>query len=242
MTGDPKDWGKYFRELFREGEKFTEALLHENERLRQRVALMDHEVQSASHEQIQLRQELVDLKRKFTTVEQDNQEFAKKYMEVERNNSHFASLYVASYQLHSTLDPDLVKNFICEIVINLIGVDFFDLYLHDTASRSFVVAAGMGPLDRIGSRVPFGDNLLSKVAETGKLYLAENTTEPGSLEKPIAVLPLMVSRELMGVLAIYKLLSHKKQLEPIDMELFDLLSVHAGTALLAARLFTQSTR
>ncbi len=242
MTDDPKEWGKYFRDLFREGEKFTEQLLHENERLRQRNALLEHEVQTASHESIALRQELADLKRKFVTVEQDNQEFAKKYMEVERNNSHFASLYVASYQLHSTLDPELVKGFICEIVINLIGVDYFDLFMNEPDKKTFVVAAGMGPVDRIGTRVNYGDNMITQVAQSGKLYLAENTNEPGSLDKPLAVLPLTVSHELMGVLALYKLLSHKKQLEPIDMELFDLLSVHAGTALLAARLFSQFKR
>jgi hypothetical protein len=45
-----------------------------------------------------------------------------------------------------------------------------------------------------------------------------------------------VGDRVTGVIAIYRLLSHKPELESLDHELFTLLSTHAGTALFASRL------
>jgi nitrate/nitrite-specific signal transduction histidine kinase len=53
-------------------------------------------------------------------VEEENRDFAKKYIEVEEENNNLANLYVASYQLHSTLDYEEVLRIVLEIIINLI--------------------------------------------------------------------------------------------------------------------------
>ena len=41
---------------------------------------------------------------------------------------------------------------------------------------------------------------------------------------------------MTGFIAIYRLLSHKTALEPLDHELFDLLATHAATALYCTSL------
>ena len=47
------------------------------------------------------------------------------YVEIEEENNNLANLYVASYQLHSTLDSSEVLKVVLEIVINLIGAEIF---------------------------------------------------------------------------------------------------------------------
>ena len=58
-------------------------------------------------------------------MEEENRRFADRYVEIEEENNNLANLYVASYQLHSTLDVDEVLKIILEIVINLVGAEVF---------------------------------------------------------------------------------------------------------------------
>ncbi|HKO01140.1 MAG TPA: diguanylate phosphodiesterase, partial [Thermoanaerobaculia bacterium] len=80
-----------FLELFNKSKEFTEELLRENERLRARLG----------------------------ELEQANQDYSARYTEIEEQNNNLASLYVASYQLHSTLDFREVIHIVQEILLNL---------------------------------------------------------------------------------------------------------------------------
>ena len=260
MTEEERDWGRFFKQMFKEGEKFTEELLKENQWLKQRVGLLEHELAQATiglqaegfitvreynavvEERNRLKKELAELKRRIAMIESDSADIASQYAEIERQNSSFASLYVASYQLHSTLDFDRIVEIIKEVVINLIGAECFGIYLLEAAGRRFTLVGSEGLDDHQGRTVPLGENLLSRVARSGELYLDADVTEPGDIDRPIAVLPLLSSEELVGVLAIHKLLVQKDGFEPIDMELFDLLGAHAGTALMAAQMYSRTER
>ena len=260
MSEEERDWGRFFKQMFREGEKFTEELLKDNQRLRQRVGLLEHELAQAAigtggkgvvtvgefnavtEERNRLKAELDELKHRIAMIEKENVDIATQYAEIERQNSSFASLYVASYQLHSTLDFDRIVQIIKEVVINLIGAEWFGIYMFEAAKRRFTLVGSEG-LDRYQEHtVPLGENLLSRVARSGELYIDAVVTEPGDIDHPIAVLPLLSSRELVGVLAIHKLLIQKDGFEPIDMELFDLLGGHAGTALMASQMYARTER
>src|ERR1051326_6404126 len=48
-------------------------------------------------------------------------DFSSRYIDVEQQNTNLANLYVATYQLHGTLDRDRVLAAIKEVIINLIG-------------------------------------------------------------------------------------------------------------------------
>jgi hypothetical protein len=41
----------------------------------------------------------------------------------------------------------------------------------------------------------------------------------------------MLSSESIGAIAVFRLLGHKPELEPLDLELFDLMASHAAVAL-----------
>ena len=75
-----------------------------------------------------LKKELSELKSKLDKIEQTNQDYYDKYLQIERQNQNFASLYVASYQLHRSLDLDDVILSIREVVINLIGAEVFGIF------------------------------------------------------------------------------------------------------------------
>jgi nitrate/nitrite-specific signal transduction histidine kinase len=257
MPEEKKEWAQFFKQMFKEGEKFTEDLLKENERLRQRNAYLEHELtvkstpgQSDSiqlitklemleEERNRLRDELSSLKRRLKQVEKENADFTAQYMEIERQNSNFASLYVASYQLHSSIDFKQIINVISDIVVNLIGAEYFRIYLYESKTESLVLTSGEGMEHPMGTEIKLRDNLMARVAASGELYIDPEIPDPGNYERPIALLPLISSGDLVGMLAIHKLLVQKDGFEPIDMELFSLLGAHAGTALLAARICSQ---
>ena len=59
----------------------------------------------------------------------------------------------------------------------------------------------------------------------------------GSLAAPLAVLPMLVDGQTVGVIAIVRLLEQKQAWVQVDQELFHLLGAHAAAALLAAHLY-----
>ena len=54
--------------------------------------------------------------------------------------------------------------------------------------------------------------------------------------------PLKLKEQVVGVIAIYKLLAHKRQLTDLDHRLLELLAGHAATALVSSRLYAQTDR
>ena len=148
-------------EMFHKGKRFTEELMVENDRLRYRMvqqekesmelsATLTREVERLRLENSQLAQKLEFIEQRFEMVEADSKDFALRYIEVEEQNENLANLYVASYQLHSTLDPVEVVQCIKEILINLIGSEEFGLsrkrrhYCGLTGSTESIVWRGTG--------------------------------------------------------------------------------------------------
>ena len=63
-------------------------------------------VQSLLDENHRLNTQLASLKDRLTAIEEESRDFSARYVEVEQQNTNLANLYVASYQLHGTLDRD----------------------------------------------------------------------------------------------------------------------------------------
>ena len=236
-------------------------LLRENERLKNRLDFMERqinilpktiqdklsvlndEINVLHREKAAVSEELGRLKDELQVTLEENREFAEKYVNSEKRNSNLTSLYVASYQLHSTLNQQEVLGLINEIIINFIGGEKFALYLFDKKSNSFTLASGEDLGAPIGLKVPVGDNLVSRVAHGGGVLIGDSLKAAGGDEEaPMAGLPLSSGAELVGVLLIYRLLVQKDGFESVDMEMFDMLSGHAATALLSSDLYSRSLR
>jgi len=77
-----------------------------------------------------------ELESRLSTAESDVKELASRLVDSEHQGGRLMNLYVATYQLHATLDPAEVQATIAEIAINLLGAEQFILLLKcDRASR-----------------------------------------------------------------------------------------------------------
>lgn len=237
------------------GKQFTEDLLQENQKLRLRVAELegaeggeDASELKILHERIErLASENQKIRDTYLQVEELNRDYATRYAEVEEQNHNLASLYVASYQLHSTLDFRQVIGIIKEIIINLIGVETFAVLLLDEETKQFRTIASAGGRKLPGLEnlvVEAGEGRIGSVATRGNSYYTEEVVSQikPAVDNPIAVVPLHVNEQMIGLIAIFSLFEQKQAFTAVDFELFSLLAAHAAAAIFSSRLFSQSER
>src|SRR5438552_8562589 len=124
------------QEMFQKSKAFAQELMAENQRLRYRVVQLEKECMEQPgkltaesgqlrEENRRLAQQVAFLEKKFAEIEEENKDFANRFVEVETQNENLLNLYVASFQLHSTLDQAEVLQCVKEILINLVGTEEF---------------------------------------------------------------------------------------------------------------------
>jgi GAF domain-containing protein len=152
----------------------------------------------------------------------------------ERHAAQLGNLYVATYQLHASLDPADVRAAIADIAVNLLGAEQFVVLLNDETGR-------LVPSDEAetSSHAAYagGDALID--AALAQL-VPQFGPIPGS-ESVVAV-PFATRGQTLGVLVVHAFLQHKPGLSADDRELMDLMAAHAASALLAARAFHVAQR
>jgi hypothetical protein len=137
----------------------------------------------------------------------ENRRVAERQAAAEQRLGQVAQLQAAVRQLHEAALPADVLTTIKEIVANLIGSEEMGIY----ARRP---GGGLTLLDGIGV----------------------DTDQPGDGADVVASIPLHMGGAVVGLIVIFRLLPQKRELEPVDHELFALLSTHAGLALHHAEL------
>jgi nitrate/nitrite-specific signal transduction histidine kinase len=245
--------------IFQRGAEFTKQILQENESLRRQLTEVQSRQLTAAQcpeEWEALRVDLADrislleseksnLLNQIKSVETENQQFAERYLEIEEENNNLANLYVASYQLHSTLDPGEVLKVILEIVINLIGAEIFCVYVFDDKTNLLEPVASEGSPTDAFPRVALGTGFVGESVESGDVASSDPAVldeAPISGRKPVVSIPLRVEDRPVGAIVIYSLLQQKDGFSPLDHELFTLLAGHAATAIFASRLYSESER
>jgi hypothetical protein len=223
--------GDYVRLAQQERQKYTQDLLAENERLRSIVARLESETRHANEQCRVAVDELAQLRSKLEAVAAENEEFAARYQRIEIHNSNLANLYVASYQLHTSIDRDSVMNAIQEIVINLVGSEQVAVF-EPAAGGEFVLSSSFGVESSRLRPFRLGDGPIGQRIRSGQIYVNPNA---GSTPEQItACIPLSVGASIVGAILIFRLLEHKSALQQVDHEIFDLLAVHAASALYCA--------
>ena len=242
---------------------FAEKLLAENARLRRMLAEA-HVSPGArapsppADERVrELERELADARARLASVpsaggpkahdaealERDLAETKRRLAELEEQNNNLANLYVASYQLHSTLDFKEVIAIVMEIVVNLVGAEVFCILLKDGVSGDLTVIAAEGMPRRPVDRIPLGEGILGTAAKTGEPYYRP-AQEKGEADffHPLAAIPLKIKDHVIGVIAVNGLFPQKHGFSPVDYELFNLLAGHAATAIFSSKLYSESER
>lgn len=246
---------EFIETFFRRGAEFTEELMRDNERLRYRVVQLEAELKAAggaladrpgTHENAlsglvariaSLEAERDQLLKRYEGVARESEDFHTRYADIERENNNLANLYVASYQLHSTMDLREVTRIILEILLNFVGAKTFAVLLVDEEKHAFRVLAAEG-LDK--GRVPLPSTSEGRVAEVlrgGAPFFDEaRFAARADLERPAIIAPLRIGAQVVGVIVVWDLLVQKTTLLEVDYELFNLLGAHAASALQGAKL------
>lgn len=200
---------------------------------------------------------VAELEARLHAAEGDVKELATRLVDSEHQAGRLMNLYVATYQLHSTLDPDEVQQTIAEIASNLLGAKSFVLLLSREGERAACDVAfseGVEGDERWQGVYRGGDEVVDATLADGVLRLGEagrgRSGEAGSAEAStggagadlVAAVPLRVQQQVVGALVVLRLLDHKPILRPEDRDLLDLLSAHAASAIFAARLYAAKER
>ncbi|MCC6525366.1 MAG: GAF domain-containing protein [Polyangiaceae bacterium] len=152
------------------------------------------------------------------------------------------SLYVATYQLHASLDPERVERAIADIALNLLGAERFALFWRDEADDTGALVCVRAWDDVLGGTLEGSEALAGDPLVVGALAGGALELGPKEGSSVLAAVPLRVEETVVGVLCITKLLGHKAALHADDLELLELLASHAATALCAARIHASTDR
>ncbi len=245
LGNDPPSYVQRARE---ETQRYLLEVLEENQKLRRRVASLDDERTRLREERIGLQEQTLALREELEAqldkqqrllgelckAEDENHLFSERFAKIEEHNNNLANLYVASYRLHETVDRSEVLSALQEIIINLIGSEEFVVLESEPAGGLSVAASSGVDQERIaGLELELGP--IGRTIRSGAISLAEQELE-GFPDELLACIPLKLGPTVHGVIVIFRLLAHKRTLEPLDYELFDLLASHAASSLYASKL------
>ncbi|PIE05854.1 MAG: hypothetical protein CSA75_02590 [Sorangium cellulosum] len=251
-----KERDEFISTFFKKGVRFTQEILGENESLHQHIQELETE-NAAMQLQIKSDQAIRELLTKISQLESEKAQLVSEVREVEAKTSAFettccevenelsnlATLYVASRQLHSTMTVSSAIRQVKEILEQLIGANQYAvLFLSDDATR-LVRIASHGLEDSELASVSLQDGMIGEVFHSGSAEITEDGDLPHhGLSNPAACIPLRIADRVVGVIAIISTLEQKTRFLPIDYEFFKLLSGHAASAIIAARLFADVDR
>ncbi len=240
----------FIQTFFKKGAELTEELLREDARLRARVRDLEAEnaglrAQVASDDAIrdllgkihELEREKRDLLSRIHDVQASTDHYASRFSEIEAENAQLASLYVASHQLHSTLDLRAVVRQLKELLAQFVGARAFAIYLVDEERKELVAIGSEGVATASLRRASIDAPPFAHVVGSGQAEWVEGDATAGSIDAPAAIVPMLLNGRTVGVIAVFATFEQKPAFVDVDFELFKLLGAHAASALAASRLF-----
>jgi len=240
----------FVRQFMRRGMELTEGLLEENKRLHEQLEELQQQnarlrAQIASDDAIRdlltkieaLEHERRQLLDKSTELEENKRRSEHRNVEIEQELHDLANLYIASSHLHSTLSVRGVTRHLCELMQQLVGAEVFAIYL--VRGEQTVALASDGVALKDVPVVTRGEGPVGETLITGLPEIADTPQPGGTLDAPIAIIPLLVRDAIVGAIAIATVFEQKPQWAAVDEELFKLLGSHAATALISANLYSR---
>lgn len=186
-----------------------------------------------------------ELSSRIHDLEENLGEMEELLARTERQAAQLANLYVATYQLHASLEVADVRAAIADIAVNLLGAERFRVLLKDETGQFLALpeaerpphSEGAASLPQEPRPYPGGDSLLDACLKDGAPQFG-----PAAGSELLVAVPFVRQGEVVGVLSISAFLSHKPGLNTDDHELLDLMAAHAASALVAAHAFHVSRR
>lgn len=243
-----KERDAFVRSFLKKGVEYTEQLLRENGELRDELdQLRDDNVslraQIASDDAIrellstveELRKERDRLAQRSQRLEGAEKEHAGRQEKIEQEINDLANLYVAGFQLHASLSPRRVVRHVCDMLGQLVGAEAFVLYLVDENKK--VVPLAHEGLEEAPGTLDSGVGQVGEAILTMLPIIRERDLHGGSLEDPVAVIPLTAEGRAVGAISVVRVLEQKNEWANVDHELFQLIGHQAAVAMIAANLY-----
>ena len=173
---------------------------------------------------------LARLRDRLAKVEREQREALDACAALEAQIAEVGNLYIALERLHGSTDRAEVLAAIQDIVINIVGSEELAVFERRgdgqlQAIQSFGVAEA-----RLASVVQ-GRGIVGRAAAEGRPWIAGQDAAPPDQPDLTACIPLQVNGRVVGVLAVWRMLGHKRALGEPDRRVLELLGRHAGPAL-----------
>lgn len=243
-----KERDAFVRSFLKKGVEYTEQLLRENVELREELDQLRDDntglrAQIASDDAIrellatvdELRKERDRLVQRSKKLEGAEKEHAGRQQQIEQEINDLANLYVAGFQLHASLSPRRVVRHVCDMLGQLVGAEAFVLYLVDESKK--VVPLAHEGLEEAPSTLDHGVGTVGEAILTQLPIIRERDLHGGSIDDPVAVIPLTAEGRAVGAISVVRVLSQKNEWANVDHELFQLIGHQAAVAMIAANLY-----
>lgn len=248
----PADLGRereaFVRQFLRRGFEITESMLTENLQLREQMDRLRDEntrlrAQVASDEAIRdlirridsLEVERRELLARSDELAETSRESERKSTEIEAELHDLANLYIASSHLHSTLSLKRVVRHLAELLQQLVGAERFAIFVTDADGKRArpIHAEGLS----VVAPIEVGDGAVGLVMAMRVPRIEDQPHPAGTLESPVAVVPMLVRDVCVGAIAVASVFPQKERWAAVDHEFLGLLGSHGGAALIAATLY-----
>ncbi|MGH9944758.1 MAG: GAF domain-containing protein [Pyrinomonadaceae bacterium] len=237
------------RELFRRTRELAVDLMRDNEQLRVHNMLLEKQRIEAEQrldnsrlgkENEQLKAELDLINKHLADLEKKSKKYRHRYEEIEQHNMTLSNVYIASNQLHSTLDFSEVVKTASEILWNLVAAPVFAIFLREEKTGELMLVGGEGVEGRFpGDKIAVPEGMIADAINAGASLFLDDVTEGD----PLACVPLKVDeRGVVGIITIYQIEQHKGTLSELDKELFDLLASQTATAMTSSRVYSDTVK
>lgn len=245
--------GGTLRNYLKRGEAFIDEILRHNELLRLRVVQLESQLfmdntpvppPAAAHELRvvfqQLHREHDEIQRRLDEVAHETESYKERYAQIEEENDRLVNLFVAGHQLYSTLDLANAVQIIVEILLNFVGAGRFAILILDEPTGQLHAIEAYGVDRESVPTMSMDKEPVAACIQSGKPEVSETLPEDWDVNQPLVCIPLKLGSEVLGAVTIYSYLEQKRELTPIDLELFSLLGDRGGAVLESARLFAVS--
>jgi hypothetical protein len=181
------------------------------------------------------------LERRVTALEAENIQLTERALGAEQRLARAAQLYASVAELHLVSDTDEVVTVIKEIVANLLGCEEMGVYDVQPLGPVCTYVDGIGIDATAFGHLPPAHPLVRSALITRQVVVPTDSHAELLSGLPVsAVIPLVDGNEVCGLVILFALLRQKTKIESADRDLLEALALHAGRALIHARLREQT--
>jgi K+-sensing histidine kinase KdpD len=192
-----------------------DALAAQNQALRDRLAAVEAERAS--------------LAARLVAAETENRQWVEQYVASEQQRSDLSHLYAATQALSTRgTRADIVET-IRQVITNLVGSEDMAFFETTTDGNALSLVANFG--DTVPPRnVRFGEGVIGETARRGAVATRADVRDAADEPEIAACIPLMARGQVVGAIALFRLLPQKAGLVALDERLFEVVSLQGGIA------------